>query len=1761
MTSKEIIVRGEKTDPASQVGISEEFVIEQSFKLSANRSLSGEHIVENTPDKIFQLTLEDDTEWIGTMRDLREIHGESPAKKRDTLSSVFEFPDYLHPIKTDRGLLSAIKNKRLDVIRGKLLDKTAEVIGKKLDERLMANPGLFKIDQSFDLQKAAILPREKHLLLIHGTFSSIQGSFDNLAQNIWSQLYDNYQGRTIGFNHFTVSQSPYRNALDLLKALPDEIELDVISTSRGGLVADILARCDFRNDMQGFTEQEIALVSKHDKRYKSQIASELKDINRIVEVKRIKIGKNIRIACPASGTLLLSKRLDHFLNFFLNSIHKALGGKINVIFGALKSFLLQIVKSRHNAKSFPGLWAMVPDSIYQQINNNDFKLANDLICITGDTDIGGGLFQSLKVILTNLYYWTENDFVVDTKAMSRGLYNRNSIYSFHIEGSDVNHFQYFTQKDSIHAIQQSLTNPAEDLTGFKNIQDVESRRGINTILSIIDFKEVQANHVSGAKPIVVLIPGIMGSNIHHKGNRIWFDHKELRKGGIRTFLNIDERGVEALSALGRIYSRFKEYFETDFDVLIYPFDWRKSLSESTRDFDKKMTSLMGFEQPISVVSHSMGGLLVRQWKADCPEKWSSFRQADQSKWIMLGTPWRGSYLIMEVLTGHSKRVKQIDRIDDTQDKLELLEVLNSYPGIFELLPIDQVEFEKRSFWESIVTAVGKEEMIIPDTDVLQKFSEYKKDENLRKISFDDSQIIYYIAGYKNRTTHGYEITENNDLQYLTTSEGDGSVAWSYGIPDDLQQNVYYSDVEHTNLVRKKTVLRAIKDIIISGKTELLHEGKPLASARGGGLHAAEPVIDYYEPLNYFHNLYDTDADDSTQESVLTIDVKVFNGDMKWANYPVMLGHFENDGIVSAERTLDIYLKGKLYERHRMRFYPGKIGEQAIILDKQNYPRGAIIVGLGNKTYLSGYQLAVSVEKAVLKYALFFRDNDMGEENLQYRDGISTLLVGSAYGQLSMLESVRSVLIGIQRANSIISNLQNGLTPIKYVEFVDYYEDNAYQAYKILKGLAGDRSTIQIQLSDFIERGYGAKKRFIRDESRSWWHSLTTIMQLNVDSYGKPYLKFSSYAGSANVSLESVYSNLDLAMYLADELSQNDSWDIEDSKTVFELLIPNKYKDFVRNHRNIEWKMDVHTAQFPWEMFHDFNYGENPTFVESGLIRQLYSSTADINPAIVTENRALVIGDPVYNDPNLPPLNGALEEARMVEKKLTESGVEVNSLLRSDPVTIVKSFYAQEYKILHIASHGIYDPEGKKVGIVIGDGQFLSPGDIRQMTAIPEFVFINCCYSGTVKGEDEVYYRHKHKLAANVGTQFIEMGVKAVVVAGWAVSDSAAMKFASDLYNNLYEGDYFGDAVTKARYRCYVEHPDVNTWGAYQCYGDQYYRLTRHRWRGSGDNDISIAAEFTLELDNILSASKSVVLLNGDGNALNNIRTKTEKLIQRAKELDIYCSEIKEREALIYANLGLYDFAVEKFRNLIISEDADYSIRILDKYNNIRARQLVNRYISHKEDEISTDEFHNELDKIQTDLESVNLLGDTYRRLNSMASTYKRFSLIDGRNRKQHLKKASQLYLKAARSVGFSDRAAIYPMTSYITLQFLSDKSKYRRQFYHDTKIKLTEYLDDWIKKVEAHVPNRSDVWDQLAEIQLKFCQFLIDKANSNTTCKIIQLYKRQIARCFNAKDLIGEIEHLIFVEHMLKKSGKKADQYEMHIKEVIRIREFLEGYN
>ena len=152
--------------------------------------------------------------------------------------------------------------------------------------------------------------------------------------------------------------------------------------------------------------------------------------------------------------------------------------------------------------------------------------------------------------------------------------------------------------------------------------------------------------------------------------------------------------------------------------------------------------------------------------------------------------------------------------------------------------------------------------------------------------------------------------------------------------------------------------------------------------------------------------------------------------------------------------------------------------------------------------------------------------------------------------------------------------------------------------------------------------------------------------------------------------------------------------------------------------------------------------------------------------------------------------------------------------------------------MHVAGHG--EPVSAKRdhgGVVLSNDTFLGASEIKAMRVVPELVFINCCHLGSfanrpVLGDREprpgIYDRAA--FASGVAQALIEIGVRCVVAAGWAVDDQAAGAFATTFYESLLRGRRFIDAVADARTKAFEF--DGNTWAAYQCYGDPDWTFRR-----------------------------------------------------------------------------------------------------------------------------------------------------------------------------------------------------------------------------------------------------------------------------------------------------------------------------------------------
>ena len=291
------------------------------------------------------------------------------------------------------------------------------------------------------------------------------------------------------------------------------------------------------------------------------------------------------------------------------------------------------------------------------------------------------------------------------------------------------------------------------------------------------------------------------------------------------------------------------------------------------------------------------------------------------------------------------------------------------------------------------------------------------------------------------------------------------------------------------------------------------------------------------------------------------------------------------------------------------------------------------------------------------------------------------------------------------------------------------------------------------------------------------------------------------------------------------------------RTLFQLMVPHDFKDAVRQLERIVLVVDGYTANLPWELM----LAEDvPIAVRAPMVRQLSSSKFRRQVRQSLEPFAYVVGNPSTrnffksfpapdrnSEDGLVSLDGAEREARVVIEALRRYGYSVEQSVGADysALKVINPLYQKPYRILHIAGHGIFDlrsADGRtRSGVVLSDGLFLTAAEIGQMEIVPDLVFLNCCHLAKMDVRPVAYNR----LAYSISRELIEIGVRCVVCAGWAVDDDAAYTFADSFYQGiLHDKLQFGDAVFEARREAYRKHGGSITWGAYQAYGDPGWRI-------------------------------------------------------------------------------------------------------------------------------------------------------------------------------------------------------------------------------------------------------------------------------------------------------------------------------------------------
>jgi hypothetical protein len=513
---------------------------------------------------------------------------------------------------------------------------------------------------------------------------------------------------------------------------------------------------------------------------------------------------------------------------------------------------------------------------------------------------------------------------------------------------------------------------------------------------------------------------------------------------------------------------------------------------------------------------------------------------------------------------------------------------------------------------------------------------------------------------------------------------------------------------------------------------------------------------------------------------------------------------------------------------------------------------------------------------------------------------------------------------------------------------------------------------------------------------------------------EPSLRFTVLTDRARAETTLQCTSDQIIRDLVDSAATNGLFDPKTATALYELLIPNDIKDAASDESDVVLIVDDTAAQYPWELCVDrlrpagplqlrttAQSPSKPISIEMGMIRQFETPDFRVHPRIPRANLALVVGD---TDSGFARLEGAEREAKEVAALLDSRGYKVTPLYRARSSEIVRELFASDYRILHIAAHGTFDDKHpKRSGIVLGKDVHLTACEIRQMRVVPELVFLNCCHVGHIGPASTTKF---HRIAASVARELIEMGVAAVIAAGWAVDDAAAATFATTLYDELLtQGASFGTAVKAARNQTWSLHRHTNTWGAYQCYGNPDFRLVI-----DGDNPLSSAPFCSRHeyLSRFRGARAESNAAGFDEQRQADVAGELKRL-RREMNPDWADGELETAYAMALAELGDYKTAIDTLEATLDAEKATMPVNGIEQLANFRARYAVELYLQRGGQ--LTPEVEEQLEKSLQSLRWLLESGKTAERLSLLGATWKRKAFVAATPQDRHvaLKEAAKFY--------------------------------------------------------------------------------------------------------------------------------------------------------
>ena len=1605
-----------------------------------------------------------------------------------------------------RGILERVGAVTLDaieVITGLLQDKAKDMasaaVTRKLDGQVDA--GVYQLDASQlaplkgSGRKLTQIPAstEPLLVLMHGTFVDTRATFGAL----WSQhptrvaaLFERYGGRVYALDHPTVGVSPIGNALTLARTLPHGARLHLVTHSRGGIVAEVLARI---SGSRALTSSDLELFAGEGYRVHRE---ELTALAGEIAKRQVRVERIVRVACPARGTLLASRRLDAYLSVFKWGLQLA-GAPI---LPELVSFIAEVARRRAVPEEMPGVEAMMPDRpVARWLNTPSAAIAGQLRVVAGDIQ-GDSLTSWLKTLLSDAFYWTDNDLVVQTRSMYGGTPREPNAASFALDrGGRVAHFNYFANERTADLITRGLLEAQP--SGFGPIgplswagEDASGKRAARSPARPTD-----------ERPAVFVLPGMLGSHLRRANERLWLT---LRSIGEMEQLAWTAQATDAIEPEGPVESSYRallEHLSATHEVLPFGFDWRRPIEDSARRLANAVEAALQAreqsQQPVRFLAHSTGGLVVRALRLERFDLWERCLTQRGARVLLLGTPNGGSFLPMQLLSGDDSfgelfmmfgplfagtRARQLiaDMPGCMQLQAGLSELgLQTRAAWLELAQADMQRIERRiaagAWWHDAPLQQRALQWAIPSQDALDAAVKLRRRLDAPEAALGaDAANILMVVGSAPATPAALQRTANG-LEYLDVADGDGRVTLDNALLPGVK--AWQVDVGHGALPNAKHAFAAYVELLMQGETQQLprvampsKRGMPsktttvsMPSRPARTRSAVTPPAQLGDVLAPPVELVAASPDQ--------LRVRVVNGNLKFVHEPLLLGHYSSLKLTGSEWAIDQLLDNTMTQSLHAGLYPAGIGSHQVFTNslpcRMNpfallpRPGAAIVVGLGEEGALTLSMLIDTVRQGVLAYAQRVAERSSPPRQFE----LAATLVGSGGSSISPGLAAQGVTLGVREANALLAGA--GWPRVATLHLIELYLDRASEAVEALRSLrTGGAADLQIESA--IANGQGALPRPLHAGYRMTDYDFVAVRQRRHEKSTELEFALATRRARDEIRGSIVQSGLVNELVGVDGSLTND--DPRVGRVLFKLLMPRELEPFLAQTSALLLQLDPETAAYPWEMLDLQRSGVTqdanalPWAIRTRLLRKLRTAEFRNEPRMASsEDGVVVIGEPLCPRETYPPLPAAAAEAREVAAILG-----ARPILNAGALSIIKSVLDdRSYAILHVAGHGdIIDKVG---GVVLSSGVTFGSREVKSMRSIPQLVFINCCHLGRFDNQppkipaDGLPY-----FAANLARQLIEVGVHCVIAAGWAVDDAAARLFATTFYRHLTDPVHpaqFVDAVYEARRATYLRYPNSNTWAAYQCYGDPNwtYRSAAAAVRDGQEQPlISGAATLELQLQTLLVAHRF------DDSPPQQVHAQLRALEDAMPVQWLRQGSVAAAFGAVYAEIEDFVTAIRWYRQALAAVDGSAGLNAVEQLGNLLARHGAKT-----RDALLVREAIDWLQRACA-------LGTTVERESLLGSAYKRLAdLVAPKAKDEVLIQAAKHYRAAelqARASAATD--LFYPAINRLYIEL-------RQRVAHPVRQPLDPAcLRDALQSLELKHASDPDFWSTISKIELQLYQ-------------------------------------------------------------------------